>query len=399
MRRAPRSREAGAPPASRDLVVPCQGPGHRVRLRGGFRFFASARCPRCRARVDPLRVRRLACLITNLRRPRSDAPSDRLLWALSLAALVGSIGAAVLLWGFGDVWWPATVLLFSGRWPFLLPLIPISAWATLQDRSLLAPLVVAMLVVIGPIMGFRTGWRSTLRLEKDSDLRVASFNVAGGGRLRESPATLLEEWGVQVAAFQECGAAFRSQLRAVQGWNTHEGGSLCFSSRYPIIEARKMDREVLASVGGSALVYTYVLETPKGLLHVTNVHLETPREGLALIRSGRIAAGIPVLREKMRIREIEHRRAQRQAAEAGPPGIVLGDFNTPPESRVLRREWSDWANTFSVAGFGFGGTRLNGWIKARIDHILVDRSWTVVDAWLGEDAGSDHRPIIARIRY
>jgi endonuclease/exonuclease/phosphatase (EEP) superfamily protein YafD len=50
-----------------------------------------------------------------------------------------------------------------------------------------------------------------------------------------------------------------------------------------------------------------------------------------------------------------------------------------------------------VAGFGLGGTRLNGWFRVRIDHVVVDDSWEVLDARLGEDVGSDHLPLVATI--
>jgi endonuclease/exonuclease/phosphatase (EEP) superfamily protein YafD len=49
-------------------------------------------------------------------------------------------------------------------------------------------------------------------------------------------------------------------------------------------------------------------------------------------------------------------------------------------------------------GRGLGGTRLNGWIRVRIDHIVANREWRVVDSRLGEDVGSDHRPMIATVR-
>jgi endonuclease/exonuclease/phosphatase (EEP) superfamily protein YafD len=71
----------------------------------------------------------------------------------------------------------------------------------------------------------------------------------------------------------------------------------------------------------------------------------------------------------------------------------MGDFNTPPESTTYRRAWGAWTNAFSVVGRGLGGTRLNGWIRARIDHVLGDDAWTFVDARTAADVGSDHLPL------
>jgi endonuclease/exonuclease/phosphatase (EEP) superfamily protein YafD len=128
------------------------------------------------------------------------------------------------------------------------------------------------------------------------------------------------------------------------------------------------------------------------------VHLETPRAGLALIRGGRLRAGMRLVEEKSHLRGIELRRSRHWVDDLEGPRIVVGDFNTPPESRAYREAWGDWVNAFSRVGHGLGGTRLNGWIRARIDHVLVDDHWIVVRSSLGGDVGSDHLPILATLR-
>jgi endonuclease/exonuclease/phosphatase (EEP) superfamily protein YafD len=105
-----------------------------------------------------------------------------------------------------------------------------------------------------------------------------------------------------------------------------------------------------------------------------------------------------LLRRDSFLRQVEHRQARAFAGSFLGPRIVAGDFNAPVESRIYRDEWEGWTNAFSAAGFGLGSTRLNGWIRARIDHVLVDDEWKVVDAQPGRDVGSDHRPMIVRLR-
>ena len=76
-------------------------------------------------------------------------------------------------------------------------------------------------------------------------------------------------------------------------------------------------------------------------------------------------------------------------------------YGTVPMIALAKNEESetaDWQNGFSRVGVGFGGTRLNGWIRARIDHILTSHDWIPVRAWIGEDVGSDHAAVITRIR-
>ena len=159
-----------------------------------------------------------------------------------------------------------------------------------------------------------------------------------------------------------------------------------------------MDREAFAVAGGSALVHTYLLDWVGDTVAVTNVHLETQREGLDLFRQGRLSEAIPRLKEKSALRSIEHRAARRFAASHEVPAIAAGDFNTPPESRAYRVEWDSWTNAFDERGRGLGATRMNGWIQARIDHVMVDGSWRVVSVEVAEDVGSDHLPVVAEVR-
>jgi endonuclease/exonuclease/phosphatase (EEP) superfamily protein YafD len=384
---------------SRDIVVPCERQGHKVRLARGVRFFARARCPKCHGPVDPTRGRRMLRLITNLRGPASDNILDVGLWALTVVVFVASVVTAVVFQRSADRWWLATMLLFGPRWVLLLPIPLLALVAAIRDRALLLPLGVAAGVIVGPVMGFQTGWRALLTTpDPGRDVTVATFNVRGGEELEVGPHGLMTELGADVAAFQECGYAFRVAIREAEGWHTWAGQSLCLVSRFPVLETRVMEADVIQRAGGSGLVVSHLLDGDEGPFWLTNVHLETPRAGLNLIRRGSLLRGIEVVRRDSFLREVEHRQARAFAAGQDGPHIVVGDFNTPPESRIYRSEWQGWTNAFSVAGSGLGGTRLNGWIRARIDHVVVDDGWMVVDAWLGQDVGSDHLPMVATVR-
>lgn len=394
-----RNRPSSTP--TRDLVVPCGGEGHRIRLARGLRFLASARCPRCRAPVDPLRWRRVVGWLAALLRPRRAGWPDRAVHLGAWAWIAAIAAATLLLWGFADAWWPSTILLFGPRWVLLLPGIVLLPWAALRDRELLLPLAAAAWVGVGPLTGMETGWRGLLPGGDGPTLRVTTFNAAGGGGL-PSVDRLLSAWNADVVVFQECGSPLRDQVLA-QGaagspLSVHADDGLCLVSRLELVHTEEMDRDVFEFAGGSGLVRGYRLLWGPDTVAVTNVHLETQRVGLDLFRQGRILAAIPRLREKSFLRGVEHRAARRFADGLGAPGIVAGDFNTPPESRSYRAEWEGWTNAFTVRGRGVGGTRLNGWIRARIDHVLADGSWRVVDVVVGDDVGSDHLPVTATLR-
>jgi vancomycin resistance protein VanJ len=265
----------------------------------------------------------------------------------------------------------------------------------------------------GPIVEFRSGWRGVItRPEPGSDIRIVTYNVQGGQSLSSTAVGMAHLWEADILLFQECGGALRSEIAGLTGpapgatdvpplpaWHGDTRSGLCILSRFPIQEVEEMEREVLRAAGGSGLVATYRLGLGNRHIHVSNLHLETPRDGFELLRSGQIRRSIPVMREKSQLRTIELAQARRWVdRSAGVPHLVGGDFNTPPESQAYRNAWSDWDNAFSRAGRGFGGTRLNGWIRPRIDHVLVDRYWKVVDARVGDHLGSDHLPVVATVR-
>ena len=306
---------------------------------------------------------------------------------------------AVALWGLGDEWWPATVLLFTGRWVFLLPLIVLLPPALVYRRGLLVLLVLAALVCVGPLMGGGTGWRRLLPHAAGTHVRILTFNTDGGGAVAPRLAQLLAEWSPDFVALQECGPSLAEVVRRLPGWFHHEVRALCFLSRYPLLDSMVMDRRAFeklkqsaADIGGSGDVVRYTVKMPGGPVNVTNLHLETPRKGLESLLSGTFSA--EKLRSNTELRLIESDLAMKWVDGGTAPAIVAGDFNTPVESRIFQGAWGNFTDAFSRAGFGFGMTRLNGWIRVRIDHVLTGRGWYADQARLGPDLGSDHLPLI-----
>jgi endonuclease/exonuclease/phosphatase (EEP) superfamily protein YafD len=306
---------------------------------------------------------------------------------------------AALLWGWGDRTTVGTILLFMGRWVFLLPLIvlvPVVAW--LRGR-LLFPLAVGALIVLGPVMGFRTGWRRLLPSPAGEHVRVVSYNAAGGRLVAQQLPSLLERWQAQLVAIQECGIELAGAARLVPGWHVHASRDLCFLSRFPIQSAAVMDRSALDRVkqsepdepGGAGYVVRFLLDSPRGPIRAANLHLETPRKGLEGLMSGNRRR----LHNNTQIREIESKLARSWVSAGTGPLVVMGDFNMPVESAFFRDNWGDLDDAFSVAGFGFGITKHNGWIGVRIDHVLTDEAWHVDRAVVDGQSLSDHSAVIA----
>lgn len=351
--------------------------------------------------MDPWRWRRVLAGGRQLLRAPTDGIADRIGHGLSIGWITLVVGATLLLWGFADVWWPATILLFGPRWVLLLPGALLIPWALWRDRVLAVPLLLALLVGAGPLVGLRTGVRALLPAGEGPELTVASLNARGGDDL--PPLTeLLANWNADVVLFQECSGPLREQVLALDGdyspVDVHAGSGLCLVTRLELERVSQMEREALQFAGGAGLVLSYRLGWHDESVTVTNLHLETQREGLELVVQGQVAEAIAPLKEKSILRSIELEAARRWVDRLEGPHIVAGDFNTPPESRIYRSAWGDWTNAFDARGRGLGGTRPNGWIRARIDHVLLDDGWRVIDIRVAEDVGSDHLPVVARLR-
>lgn len=395
----PRSDPRKGTKDQRQIVVRCSGEGHKVRLTKGRRFFAKARCPVCRAPVDHFRLQRIFRWVLALRHPVSPALPDRIAHAGVLGLLAAVALACFVMWTWGDRWWVATVLLFGPRWLLAVPLVALAPLVLIRDRALVPPLILAGWLTLVPWMGYETGL-STLFVggAETSDLKVVSLNARGGQGMVTDPANLLREWGADIVAIQECDQRLQENLRQIPGWSMETRSNLCLLSRYEIVDAREMDRAALQFADGSGVVATFEVDLGGARLFVTNLHLETPREGFELLWRGRLAAGRAKVREKSRIRGIELRQAGAWADGFGGPQIVVGDFNTPLESKAFRGSWEGWENAFSVGGRGFGRTRISRWLRVRIDHILASEEVGVTGARIEGDVGSDHLPISATFR-
>jgi endonuclease/exonuclease/phosphatase (EEP) superfamily protein YafD len=319
---------------------------------------------------------------------------------LGWAALAGVVVLTLLLWTLGDRWWPATVLLFGPRWLVVPPIALLALLSAALSPRALVPLVAALAVAVGPFLGFRTGWRALLLPGSDERIvRVVTYNVQGGERVGPRLRELIEVTHPDVVAIQECARPLHATLRALEGWEVRaprRRGTLCLLSRFPVEADDTLSTWWLDDgLGGSGDLVKYVLRTPAGPLTLVNLHLETPRRGLAPLRRGRGSTRTEI---NSQVREIGSERARAWLRDVEGPLVIAGDFNMPVESRVYARHWGDLENAFSTAGFGFGWTRLMVRFQVRIDHVLVAGGAHAVRAGLGPDLGSDHLPVVAAIR-
>lgn len=316
----------------------------------------------------------------------------RVLAILAWGYLALTIAWATLLWLGGDAWWLATVLLFIPRWPVLLPAPLLTLVMGFTRPRLLLPLGLGVLVGFGPVLGYRLGWRGWLTGSTPRDLRIITFNVRGADnpRLLAVPQSL-EPYHPDIVVFQECAEAVLDPTYWPAGWTLRHSEGLCLASRFPVLQARTLERVLTGEQGGTGSAVFYRLGTPTAPIDLGIIHLETPRKGLEPLRyGGRIAS----MERNVLVREVGSRRLSRWLHEQSASLLVAGDFNMPVESTIYRANWGSCRNAFSAVGHGFGWTRVLPHFSLRIDHVLSCAGWRPLAAVVGPDLGSDHLPLI-----
>lgn len=146
--------------------------------------------------------------------------------------------------------------------------------------------------------------------------------------------------------------------------------------------------------------YAYLfaeLRPPQGrAFNVMNVHLQSPalsrqqskRRGPSSVFAHTTARQIWQLFEMMRV-----------ASGLDDPLLLLGDFNSTPNTWVHRQLRERFSDGHRAAGQGLGFTRrLGSWLPVRIDYLYASEHlrWLGGTRSLGEGGCSDHRPVIGR---
>jgi len=360
-------------------------------------------------------------------------PTFRLLLAAINAppALIAVAGLLAAYLHPGPFWWaavagvllPYTAMLLAGL-AIVMVLLRQRWWASVH--VILIVLAVARMGVLD-----RTG----SQLEpSDDDLVVMTFSVPRFGEsaevLAENVFRLLEDEDPHLVALQETVAWRRFEAPgiprvanyvqlALDSLNLQlaiparmEGARtplpvLTDLERGPVIlEQEEVSLGDLASTGPTSryLRTRFRWQGREAVLY--NVHLRgygtekpwdderfpalSPRLWLPFVQRYRQAFGL----RAREVRELEERLAAEEV-----PVIIAGDLNVTPANwdyRIFRRGRID---AFRQAGRGWGGTYRGDLPVVRIDYVFADTAFEVVTAHVPNVQFSDHRPVVARIRW
>ncbi|MGF1504208.1 MAG: endonuclease/exonuclease/phosphatase family protein [Anaerolineae bacterium] len=292
-------------------------------------------------------------------------------------------------WQYGhDIWQIA--LLSEGLIYWMLPvflvffvMLLLNAW--IRVGIALAGVAV-YLIMFGPVL------LDIPRLPAGNTVTVLTYNAGQSLTEPEALRDLIEDTDADLVGLQEITPA---HLQSVAGMYPHEAAyneeGYALLSRYPIVDAQN--------------VPTFQEEDPS-VLH-TWIDLDGVLTSVMVVRFKAPRLGSYVTGYGYHIWPNSDRLLERVGSG---PTIIMGDLNaTDQNENVTDFYAAGLTDAHRAGGWGFGATfpaRTDGWRSVprgvppllRIDYVFVSEEIDVVRTYTGKRAGSDHLPVIARLK-
>tara|TARA_R110001583_G_scaffold116972_1_gene267854 strand:- start:8587 stop:9591 length:1005 start_codon:yes stop_codon:yes gene_type:complete len=279
-------------------------------------------------------------------------------------------------------------LLFAPRWWIFLLLLPVALITPSKMISQWKSMFIAFVAITFFYFGFHLPNNFFSARITAQPLPIMSINLGGGVANSELIKQLIVDEQLVLIAFQETPKREAKKI-VPQGWDLHCIGQMCLASAYKITFLNSQSRKILGGWGHFGLLYQVQINERK--VNIMNLHLETPRKGFEDFQLSKL--NLDAIFKNSEQRYIESSIISSWIKNTTPL-IILGDFNMPIESAIYREKFGNYKNAFNEAGFGFGFTKYMRYLGVRIDHILTDESFNIIEAKTGSDVGSDHLPIL-----
>lgn len=293
----------------------------------------------------------------------------------------------------GDAWWLQPVNLTTFWWT--LPAVPLALGALLLRRWRAAAWLALPALVW--VWAYGSLFVSSAP-PGPADLRVATFNTFVAAADASHVVALVDDYEPDLLVLQEVFPARQADLETALGdtYPHHVAvqsagvGGVAVFSRFPIVAGRA----VAEPVDVSRATEVVVVEVEGRAVQVVPVHLLSPCPTCG-----------PSVVERLEL-EGDVRRAEigevLDVLDPRVPAIVAGDFNSTERSGPYRRlANAGFTDPQRDVGSGPGFTWPNdAGVGAvfRIDWIMV-RGLEAVDAFVADGGPSDHRPVIADVRF
>ena len=176
------------------------------------------------------------------------------------------------------------------------------------------------------------------------------------------------------------------------------GLGMAIYSRFPIEEAQKIKLRPQWKGRSLGLAAIYINDRilNVGVVHFPNKDMQG--EGANDQKISAVFLLKEFYGENIRTKQAEHLVEVTQDLHNSPL-VIGGDFNTVPFSRAWRLMHKAFVDGFSITTM-FNGTRsMPSGYEVKIDHFFHTKSVESIESSVGYKQGSDHRPIIMKIRF
>lgn len=327
-----------------------------------------------------------------------EDPAKKLLWRKRVwfwswvFLFIVAANLAIIYFG-GDKWWWGTIALYAPRWLVALPLLALLPVAYWYNRRAFVPLLLAGLLVAGPICSVNIPPLWGAGKPGTNSIRVLTYNTQHLSLNESRFNRLLIQYAPDVVVLQEFQVTKNfKELFPEKTWKTHifQGG-VVVASKHPISQPSELPAEQMLANGYAGRVE---VNSPIGKFILADVHLPTPREGLESLKSLKLSA-LGEIDRNIASRQAASMRVRQWLSDVELPLIVAGDFNLPSDSHIYQDVWGNLSDAFEKKGWGYGYTKHTRWYGLRIDHVLSSSHWRTLKCFVADDCGSDHQPVLA----
>ena len=282
-------------------------------------------------------------------------------------------------------------ILFIPRWFVFCPLFcSLLLCIPLKKYHIIAISVLTLLLLTFYI-SFHIPFPSSNNASLKSQIRVMSLNLNGSAFDAKKLNLQIKYNQPDVMVFQEAPPQ-KLKNSLSNDWLLNCQKSLCVASKEKSEMIDFRTRRMFDGWGTfAALFKVKIADNP---IYILNMHLETPRKAYETLQYGKF--NIKLMKNIYGQRYLEASLSKSLIVN-NQPLIIAGDFNMPSDSFIYQETFREFKNAFNEKGFGLGSTKQSKLIRTKIDHILVNKKFDVVNAWVDINIGSDHRPIFSDI--
>lgn len=282
-------------------------------------------------------------------------------------------------------------------------------WLVRLKRQILLPLVI-LLIGYNHVTSLYVFSRNTSLEEGENFVKVLSYNVRQFNQFQWSErdsipneiSNYIARQDPDILTFQEyfrgeLEVAGRFEYKTVQLKDQSDEFGQAIFSKYPILEYGSLNFPTNSNNNGIFADIAF----PSDTLRVINVHFQSfgikpDMDNLDSASSKRVFKGMG---QTFEIQQ-DQMELVREVIKQSPYRILLmGDFNNTPYSYIYRELRSmGLQDAHKVKGNGFGRTFDFEYFPLRIDYILPDNSFEILEFETVQVDYSDHFPIHALLR-